>query len=44
MQALTEAGEAPVAIGEIIAPTGERSDAKGKGETWAVKYEGRLRY
>ncbi len=42
--ALTEAGEAPVILGEIIAPTGEKSDAKGKGEAWAVKYEGRLRY
>ena len=42
--ALTEAGEAPVVLGEIIEPTGEKSDAKGKGEAWAVKYEGRLRY
>jgi phosphoribosylformylglycinamidine cyclo-ligase len=42
--ALSEAGEAPVLLGEIIAPTGEKSDAKGKGEAWAVKYEGRLKY
>jgi phosphoribosylformylglycinamidine cyclo-ligase len=42
--ALTEAGEAPVVLGEIIEPTGEKSDAKGKGEAWAVKYEGRLKY
>ncbi len=41
---LTEAGETPVVLGEIIPPTGERSDAKGKGEAWAVKYEGRLKY
>ncbi|MBY0225797.1 MAG: phosphoribosylformylglycinamidine cyclo-ligase [Hyphomicrobium sp.] len=44
MQALTDAGEAPVLLGAIIAPTGEKSDAKGKGEAWAVKYEGRLKY
>jgi phosphoribosylformylglycinamidine cyclo-ligase len=44
MQALTDAGEAPVILGEIVAPTGEKSDAKGKGEAWAVQYEGRLKY
>jgi phosphoribosylformylglycinamidine cyclo-ligase len=44
VKTLTEAGEAPVILGEIIPPTGEKSDAKGKGEAWAVKYEGRLRY
>jgi phosphoribosylformylglycinamidine cyclo-ligase len=44
MQALTDAGEAPILLGAIIAPTGEKSDAKGKGEAWAVKYEGRLKY
>ncbi|MGE5267995.1 MAG: phosphoribosylformylglycinamidine cyclo-ligase [Deltaproteobacteria bacterium] len=42
--ALTAAGEAPIVLGEIIPPTGEKSDAKGKGEAWAVKYEGRLKY
>ncbi len=42
--ALQDAGETPVIIGEIIAPGGERSDAKGKGEAWAVQYEGRLKY
>jgi phosphoribosylformylglycinamidine cyclo-ligase len=42
--ALTDAGEAPVILGEIIEPMGEKSDAKGKGEAWAVKYEGRLKY
>ncbi len=44
VQALTDAGEAPVVLGEIITPAGQRSDAKGKGETWAVTYEGRLKY
>lgn len=44
MQALTDAGEAPVLLGAIVAPSGEKSDAKGKGEAWAVKYEGRLKY
>ena len=44
MQALTGAGEAAVILGEIIAPTGEKSDAKGKGQAWAVQYEGRLKY
>jgi phosphoribosylformylglycinamidine cyclo-ligase len=44
VQSLTEAGEAPVVLGEIVPPSGERSDAKGKGEAWAVNYEGRLKY
>jgi len=44
VQALKEAGEAPIVLGEIIAPTGQKSDAKGKGEAWAVTYEGRLKY
>ena len=38
--ALKAAGEKPVIIGDVIAPTGEKSDAKGKGEANAVKYEG----
>lgn len=42
--ALRSAGEEPVVIGDIIPPTGEKSDAKGKGEAWAVKYDGRLRF
>jgi phosphoribosylformylglycinamidine cyclo-ligase len=42
LAALKEAGEAAVVIGEITAPTGMKSDAKGKGEAWAVAYEGRL--
>lgn len=40
--ALTSAGEAPVIIGDVIAPWGEKSDAKGKGEANAVKVEGQL--
>jgi len=44
VQALTDAGESPILLGAIVAPTGEKSDAKGKGEAWAVKYEGRLKY
>jgi phosphoribosylformylglycinamidine cyclo-ligase len=39
---LTAAGEKAVVIGQLIAPGGERSDAKGKGETWAVQYNGTL--
>ena len=34
----------PVVIGDIIPPTGEKSEAKGKGEAWAVKYDGRLQF
>jgi phosphoribosylformylglycinamidine cyclo-ligase len=39
-----EWGEAPIIIGEITPPTGEKSSAKGKGETWAVTYEGTLKF
>ncbi len=42
MAALTEAGEKPSLIGEIIPPTGVKSEAKGKGEAWAVRFDGRL--
>jgi phosphoribosylformylglycinamidine cyclo-ligase len=42
--ALKAAGEEPVVIGDIIPPTGEKSEAKGKGEAWAVKYDGKLRF
>ena len=42
--ALRAAGEEPVVIGDVIPPTGEKSEAKGKGEAWAVKYDGRLRF
>jgi phosphoribosylformylglycinamidine cyclo-ligase len=41
---LQEWGEAPVIIGEITPPGGERSSAKGKGEAWAVAYEGALKF
>ena len=40
---LTEAGEQPVIIGEIGPGTGERSSAKGKGDAWAVGYDGKLK-
>ncbi len=42
--ALRDAGETPVVIGEITAPSGAKSDAKGKGGAWAVSYKGSLRY
>jgi phosphoribosylformylglycinamidine cyclo-ligase len=41
---LQEWGEAPVVIGEITPPSGEKSSAKGKGDSWAVTYEGTLKY
>ncbi|HEX2842005.1 phosphoribosylformylglycinamidine cyclo-ligase [Hyphomicrobium sp.] len=41
---LQEWGEAPVTIGEVTPPGGEKSSAKGKGEAWAVAYEGTLRF
>jgi phosphoribosylformylglycinamidine cyclo-ligase len=40
--ALKDAGEQPVIIGDVIPPTGEKSEAKGKGEANAVKFEGKL--
>ena len=43
MTALAAAGEAPIIIGDVIAPWGETSDAKGKGEANAVKFDGKLR-
>ncbi|MFA7305796.1 MAG: phosphoribosylformylglycinamidine cyclo-ligase [Hyphomicrobium sp.] len=42
--ALKSAGEDPVVIGDIVPPTGEKSEAKGKGEAWAVAYDGRLQF
>ncbi|MBS0233318.1 MAG: phosphoribosylformylglycinamidine cyclo-ligase [Proteobacteria bacterium] len=44
MAALKSAGEEPILIGDVIPPTGEKSEAKGKGEAWAVQYEGKLRF
>ena len=41
--ALRAAGEMPVVIGDIIAPTGKKSDAKGMGSANAVKFEGKLK-
>jgi phosphoribosylformylglycinamidine cyclo-ligase len=43
LAALRAAGETPIVIGEITAPDGEKSDAKGKGGAWAVRYTGTLR-
>jgi phosphoribosylformylglycinamidine cyclo-ligase len=43
LASLTQAGEQPLVIGEIGAGSGERSSAKGKGDAWAVTYEGKLK-
>lgn len=40
--ALEKAGERPVLIGSIVAGTGNKSSAKGKGESEAVVYQGNL--
>ena len=42
ISALRAAGEQPVIIGDVGPPSGEKSSAKGKGEAWAVKFDGRL--
>ena len=44
LASLRAAGETPTVIGEITAPGGARSDAKGKGGAWAVSYMNALRY
>jgi phosphoribosylformylglycinamidine cyclo-ligase len=44
MASLAAAGETPVVIGEITPPAGARSSAKGKGDAWAVTYEGKLKF
>jgi phosphoribosylformylglycinamidine cyclo-ligase len=44
LAALRDAGESPTLIGEITAPAGATSDAKGKGGAWAVAFAGTLRY
>ncbi len=44
LSTLREAGESAFVIGEIVAPRGDKSEAKGKGEAWAVSYSGALRY
>jgi phosphoribosylformylglycinamidine cyclo-ligase len=43
LAALREAGETPAVIGAVTAPGGAKSDAKGKGDAWAVAYAGTLR-
>jgi phosphoribosylformylglycinamidine cyclo-ligase len=43
LAALRAAGEAPLVIGEVEPGRGEKSQAKGKGEAWAVRYSGELR-
>ncbi len=43
LSALEAEGERPIVIGDIISPSGERSAAKGKGNAWAVHYEGALK-
>ncbi len=42
--ALAAAGEAPIAIGEIEAGRGAKTQAKGKGEAEAVRYSGKLSF
>ena len=42
MDALRAAGEQPAVIGSVVPPTGVKSEAKGKGESWAVRYLGSL--
>jgi phosphoribosylformylglycinamidine cyclo-ligase len=44
LAALKAQGEDAVVIGDVIPPTGERSEAKGRGEAWAVKYDGALQF
>jgi len=44
MAALTAAGEAPLRVGAVIAGTGAKTEAKGKGLAEAVAYTGRLEF
>jgi phosphoribosylformylglycinamidine cyclo-ligase len=44
VRVLQEWGEAPHVIGEIAPPSGVKGSAKGKGEAWAVAYDGTLKY
>ena len=44
LAALQAAGETPVVIGDVVPPTGRKSQAKGKGEAWAPEFCGSLRY
>ena len=42
LRALKAAGEQALVIGEIKPPGGARTEAKGKGEAWAIAYSGQL--
>ncbi len=42
IEILNVSGSDAMQIGEIVTPTGAKSDAKGKGETWAVATSGQL--
>ncbi len=44
LSALSETGEMPAVIGEIAAPGGTRSKAKGSSAAWAVNYSGALNF
>jgi phosphoribosylformylglycinamidine cyclo-ligase len=44
VETLRNAGETPVIIGAIVAGEGARTSAKGKGQSYAVRYAGRLEY
>ena len=44
LSTLREAGESAFVIGEIVPPSGDKSEAKGQGKAWAVSYSGGLRY
>jgi phosphoribosylformylglycinamidine cyclo-ligase len=44
LAALAATGETARVIGEIREGSGARSSAKGKGETWAVAYNGKLKH
>lgn len=44
LEVLAQAGETASIIGEISEPTGQRTQAKGHGETEAVTYIGRLEF
>jgi phosphoribosylformylglycinamidine cyclo-ligase len=44
LSVLRDAGEAPLAIGEIEPGRGVKSAAKGKGEAEAVRYSGKLEF
>jgi phosphoribosylformylglycinamidine cyclo-ligase len=44
LNALKAAGEDAIVIGDVVPPDGQKSQAKGKGEAWAVKYDGRLAF